>query len=119
MDYNPGGFHNTARGQFFVDYDEPMVQGTRAHELGKYVVFDSPLPMVADHRAGLRGQPGTDFVIAAPTTWDETRGLAGEVGQFVAVARRHGSEWWIGAMTDWTGGRSTSRWTSWSPDNGR
>ncbi len=28
--------------------------------------------------------------------------LAAEVGEVVAVARRHGDTWYIGAMTDWT-----------------
>ncbi|HYN04244.1 MAG TPA: glycoside hydrolase family 97 catalytic domain-containing protein, partial [Vicinamibacteria bacterium] len=102
MDYTPGGFRNAAQGQFFADFDEPMVQGTRAHEIAKYVVFESPMPMVADHPAALRGQPGLDFVVAVPTTWDETRGLAGEVGRFVAVGRRSGHDWYVGAMTDWT-----------------
>jgi alpha-glucosidase len=36
-----------------------------------------------------------------PTSWDETRVLAGEVGEYVVVARRSGAKWFLGAMTNW------------------
>ena len=42
------------------------------------------------------------FLSPVPTTWDETRVLAAKVGDYVAIARRHGNDWYIGAMTDWT-----------------
>ena len=35
--------------------------------------------------------------------WDETRGVAGEIGKFAAVARRKGGDWWLGAITNWAG----------------
>src|SRR3546814_529427 len=35
-----------------------------------------------------------------PTSWDETRGLAGAVGEYVAVTRRKGTRWFLGAMTN-------------------
>jgi alpha-glucosidase len=34
--------------------------------------------------------------------WDETVPLAGKVGDFIAVARKSGQSWYIGALTDWT-----------------
>jgi alpha-glucosidase len=36
-----------------------------------------------------------------PTTWDETKVLDGRVGDYIIVARRYGSDWYIGGMTDW------------------
>jgi alpha-glucosidase len=39
---------------------------------------------------------------AIPTTWDETRAIAGAVGDFLVVARRSGNDWYLAAMTDWT-----------------
>ena len=36
-----------------------------------------------------------------PTVWDETRVLDARVSDFVAVARRSGDIWYVGAMTDW------------------
>ena len=45
-----------------------------------------------------------DFLKGLPTVWDETHGLAGEVGKYVVEARRNGKNWYFAAITD-----STSR----------
>lgn len=42
------------------------------------------------------------FLSDVPTVWDDTRVLSGQVGDWVAVARRRGDKWYVGAMTDWT-----------------
>jgi alpha-glucosidase len=54
--------------------------------------------MVADYPSAYRGHPALPVLAAIPTTWDETRCLAGKVGELIVIARRHGSEWWVGAM---------------------
>ncbi|WP_279628465.1 glycoside hydrolase family 97 C-terminal domain-containing protein [Streptomyces swartbergensis] len=33
-------------------------------------------------------------------TWDESRTLAGSIGEYIAVARRGGATWYLGAMTN-------------------
>ena len=33
--------------------------------------------------------------------WDETKLLEGKIAQYTVMARRSGSEWFIGAITDW------------------
>ena len=66
--------------------------------LASYVVFQNHLPMVADYPSAYRGHPALPVLAAIPTTWDDTRCLAGKVGEFIVVARRHGAEWWVGAM---------------------
>jgi alpha-glucosidase len=60
------------------------------------------MPMVCDTPDSYLGQPGFDFLREVPTTWDETRVLSGEVGEYIVLARRKGSDWYVGAMTDWT-----------------
>ncbi len=35
-----------------------------------------------------------------PTVWDDTKVLEGEVGQEVVMARRSGSDWLLGELTD-------------------
>jgi len=102
MDYTPGGFRNVTAEQFKIDYNEPMVMGTRCNELAKYVVYESPLMMVSDSPETYRGAVGTDFIRQVPTSWDETRVLAGEVAEYIVMARRQGTDWYIGAMTNWT-----------------
>jgi alpha-glucosidase len=73
---------------------------TRAQQLAMYVVYDSPLQMVADSPGAYRGEPGAEFLKVVPASWDETKVLAGEIGQYVVIARRRGSDWFVGAMTD-------------------
>jgi alpha-glucosidase len=65
-----------------------------------YVVYESPLQMLVDYPDAYRGQPGAEFLKVVPVTWDETRVLAGAIGEYVVIARRNGSDWFIGAMTD-------------------
>ena len=43
----------------------------------------------------------TVFITKVPTVWDETVGVAGEIGKYAVVARRKGGEWWLGAITNW------------------
>lgn len=101
MDYTPGCFQNATRDQFKPRRVEPMCQGTRAHQLAMYVVFQSALVMLSDYPESFDQQPGTDFLEKVPTVWDETRVPNGEPARFVTVARRHGDTWFLGSMTDW------------------
>ncbi|HLM56652.1 MAG TPA: glycoside hydrolase family 97 protein, partial [Pyrinomonadaceae bacterium] len=100
MDYTPGAFRNRARPSFEIKFEGPQVMTTRAHGLAMYVVYESPFACVSDSPGAYRGQAGADFLKAVPTSWDETRALAGEVGEYVVVARRRGRDWYVGAMTN-------------------
>lgn len=97
MDYTPGGFRNTAREQF----QPGMTLGTRAHQLALFVLFESGLQTLAEPPSVYRNQAEFDFIKAVPAAWDETRALAGAVGEYVAAARRRGDEWYLGAVTNW------------------
>jgi len=100
MDYTPGGYRNATPATFAIAATGPQTQTTRAAELAKYVVFESPLQSVADSPDAYRDQKGLDFLSAVPASWDETRFLQGTLGRDIAVARRHGTRWYVGAMTD-------------------
>lgn len=101
MDYTPGSFHNATREQFQPRNTEPMSQGTRAHQLALYVLYDTQLPAVSDYPEAYEGQPEFEFIEKTPTVWDETRVLHGEVGNYVTIARRHGANWYLGSITNW------------------
>jgi alpha-glucosidase len=102
MDYTPGAMINATEDQFKPVFDRPMSLGTRVHQMAMYVVYESPLQMLADSPTHyLRESECTGFIDEVPTVWDETRVLAARVGDYVAVARRSGDVWYIGAMTDW------------------
>ncbi|MDZ7394043.1 MAG: glycoside hydrolase family 97 protein [candidate division KSB1 bacterium] len=103
MDYTPGAMINATREQFRPIMTLPMSQGTRCHQLAMYVVYESPLQMLADSPTHYLREPECmDFLASVPTVWDETHALDGQVGQYILVARRNGSEWYVGAMTNWT-----------------
>lgn len=101
MDYTPGCFHNATRDEFRPLDANPMCQGTRAHQLAMYVVYFSPLQMLSDYPEDFDHNPGMDFLDRVPTVWDQTRVPLGDPGEYIAVARRKGDTWYLGAMTDW------------------
>jgi alpha-glucosidase len=99
MDFTPGGFRHATRATFKAQDSQPMVMGTRAAEVALLVVYESPLQVLCDSPDAYRDQVGASFLKEIPTTWDETRVLAGEVGQHIAVARRSGRRWFLGALS--------------------
>lgn len=103
MDYTPGATRNATQADFAISWDNPMSQGTRAHQAALYVLFESPLQMLCDSPSNyLRTPEFTSFIAAVPTVWDQTVALDAAVGEYAAVARRNGDKWYIGAITDWT-----------------
>ncbi len=104
MDYTPGAMINGTKQDFRPIFSEPMSQGTRAHQVAMYVVYDAPLQMLADNPSNYRKDPAcTKFISLIPTVWDKTIGLESKAGQYVAVAKKNGKNWYIGAMTNWDG----------------
>lgn len=76
--------------------------GTRCHQLALYVVYENPMPMVADAPSEYQGQAGFEFIRDVPTTWEETRFLVGEPGEYRAIARRNGDARFLGGIANWT-----------------
>ncbi len=101
MDFTPGAFNNaTQKGFKPVDID-PMSQGTRCHQLAMFVVYESPLQVMADAPVNANKAAGMDFISQVPTTWDATKFIQGEIGNYIVLARKKGDLWYLGAMTDW------------------
>lgn len=102
VDFHLGGFRAVSRAEFKPRDRAPNIMGTRCHQLALYVVYENPMPMVADAPQSYDGQIGFDFVRRVPTTWDETRFVAGKPGEFIVVARRSGTTWYLSGITNWT-----------------
>jgi alpha-glucosidase len=103
MDYTPGAMLNAQKHMFRAVNDRPMSQGTRCHQLAMYVVFESPLQMLSDSPSNYLREPEMmEFLAPVPTEWDETKVLDGKIAQYIAVARRNGKDWYVGAMTNWS-----------------
>jgi len=108
MDYTPGAMENETKENFRPVYSSPMSQGTRCHQLALYVVFESPLVMLADNPTNyIKEKESTEFISSIPTVFDETVPLAGKVSEYAAIARRSGNSWYIGATTNWTSRKMT------------
>lgn len=83
-------------------YYNGYVRDTTSHaaQLAKMVCFFSPWQFVFwyDRPHHTNGEPELNFIKHLPTTWDETRVLHGRIGEYAAIARRAGSEWFIGCF---------------------
>jgi len=103
MDYIPGTLNNAQKHEYAPIGDRPMGLGTRAHSIGLMVLFESPLQMIPDPPSDYYREPEiTHYLAGIPVEWDETRVLHAKVGDYVAMARRNGENWYVGAITDWS-----------------
>jgi len=74
---------------------------TNPHELALSVVFESGLQHFVSTPAMIDAQPEyvRRFLTVVPTVWDETRFVDGYPGQLAVLARRRGTDWYVGAIT--------------------
>jgi alpha-glucosidase len=102
-DFTPGAFRNATAADYQPVYYHPMSQGTRCHQVAMYICYDSPLTMLSDSpSAYMADESCTHFIAGIPTDFDETRVLLAKLGEYLVVARRKGSIWYVGGMTNWT-----------------
>lgn len=102
MDYTPGAMRNAQKKEFRAIYNYPMSEGTRCQQLAMYVIYDAPLQMLSDSPTAYeKNKESLHFITSVPTTWDKTIPLTGKVGQYVAMARKKGDAYFVGAMTNW------------------
>ena len=99
-DYHLGGYRAVDSARFKAQYTRPLMLGTRAHMLAMYVVLENYLQMVCDYPAAYEGETGFGFICGVPTVWDETRVIAAETGRYIAIARRKGTDWYLGAINN-------------------
>ncbi len=100
LDFHQGSLRTVPLADFKPRNEAPLIIGTPCRTLASYVVLQNHLSMVADYPTAYRGHPALPAIAAIPTTWDDTRFLAGEPGQYIVLARKSGGDWWVGAMSD-------------------
>jgi alpha-glucosidase len=101
MDYTPGAMRNVGNPKKHrASFKNPKSIGTRCHELAKYVVYESPLQMLADAPTAYQKEADAmKFLKVVPTVWDETVVLSAAIEGHLIMARRSGDTWFIGGMT--------------------
>jgi alpha-glucosidase len=88
MDYTP------------VSIDTGIQQASVAHEVALPVVYESGWTHFADSPEAYEGHPeALRYLNQIPTTWDETRLVAGHPSNGAVFARRNGDRWFVGAIS--------------------
>jgi len=92
---------------YTICYGQSRDRTTNVHQMAMAAVYYQPLNFIywydsPSRFANTANWPGLPWFDAIPTTWDESHALAGSIGQYAAVARRHGDTWFLGAMTNET-----------------
>jgi alpha-glucosidase len=98
MDFTPGvidvletkGFNNR------------RVHTTAAKQLALYVVFYSPIQMLADLPENYMGKPEFQFLADVPTDWEDTKVLNAEIGEYITTVRKDlkSDDWYLGSITN-------------------
>ncbi len=102
VDFTPGALRNGTRKDWLASYTKPMSQGTRCHQAAEYVVYDSPLTMLADVPTSYESEPQfTRFLAALPTVFDKTTVIDGKIGSHIVTLRQKGDTFYLGGMTCW------------------
>jgi len=102
MDYTPGAMINATEKGFSPVWSKPMSQGTRCHQLALYIIYESPLQMLADNPTHYLKEPeAMKFLSDVPVSWDETKVLEANPGKKLVMLRRKDNSWYVGALTDW------------------
>jgi alpha-glucosidase len=92
---------------YTICYGQSRDQTTNNHQLAMAAVYYQPLNFLYWYSkpsayATTANWPGLAWFDAVPTTWDESTTVAASLGEYVAVARRSGTSWFLGAMNNET-----------------
>ena len=101
-DYTPGAMLNRTRDMFRSIDHRPMSQGTRAHQVATYIMFDMPIAMLCDSPTNyIREEENTYFINSIPTVFDSTFVHMSEMGKYLVTGRKKGEKYYLGGFNDW------------------
>lgn len=101
MDFTPGMFHMKLNQ--FDPSRKTVIRTTLAKQLAFYITIYSPLQMVSDLPENYEGKMDAfQFIEDVPVDWVDTKILAAEPGDYLAIARKdkNSEDWYLGAVTD-------------------
>lgn len=107
----PSATHNTilpftrmmaGAADYTICYYDPRIKTTHAHQLALAAVYYSPIQTLFwyDKPEQYHREPEIEFFEKIPTSWDESKILAGNPGEYVSTARKSGKEWFVGTITN-------------------
>ncbi len=107
MDYTPGVFdiyYNNGRAMgmdpWNGDNSKVYIKTTLARQIANWVILYSPLQMACDLIENYEGHPAFQFFRDFDADCDWSKALAGEIGDYIVVARRAGENFFLGAGTN-------------------
>jgi alpha-glucosidase len=106
-------------GDYTFCWLDNRLKNTWGHQLAMTVAIYSPLQFMYwyDRPVNLKGDsPGFTWISQVPTTWDETRVLAGKPGEMIAIARKKDAKWYLGVVGNNDGGAVQLRLDMLEPD---
>ena len=103
MDFTPGMMECRHSEHYGGGRPETPAVGTKASQLAQIVAFESGIQMLADNPCRYDVYPDCrDFMCRVPVEWDDTRVLAGALGEYYVVAKRSGDVWYIAGINNST-----------------
>lgn len=107
----PDATHNTilpftrmlnGAADYTICYYDRRLRTTHGHQLAASLIYYAPLQTLFwyDRPEHAQGEPELVWFDHLPTVWDETRVLDGAPASHVVMARRSGTDWYVGAMTN-------------------
>jgi alpha-glucosidase len=89
---------------YTICYAQDRNQTTNAHQLALAVLYYTPQAYLYWYdvweKYARAPWPELTWFDDIPVTWDDTCAVAGALGEFVVVARRKGTRWYLGAITN-------------------
>lgn len=107
----PDATHNTimpftryiaGAADYTICYYDKRIKTTHAHQLALAAIYYSPIQTLYwyDKPANSDNEPELEFWDHIPVSWDETKVLQGQPGEYISTARRKGDDWFIGTITN-------------------
>lgn len=87
---------------YTICYFDKRIKTTHAHQLALAAIYYSPIQTLFwyDNPSQYHQEPELEFWSKIPATWDETRVIQGLPGQYITTARRNGTKWFVGTITN-------------------
>lgn len=98
-DYTPGAMGNAQPDKLKWEWPNHLVAGTRAYNMALFTILETGTQMFCDSPTAYYQNPAcTKFLSQVPCKWDETIALEAEFGQYLVVAKRSGSRWFVAGI---------------------
>lgn len=92
MDYTPG--------EFATKWGSVSQLTSWAHQVALFTLYESGIQCYVDKPAHYRNSIVESFLKTIPAAWDETRLLEAQPEEFVTLARRKGSDWFVASIAN-------------------